>query len=139
MNRRELRLYLPLWLLLNLAGSCSLTHSGQMAGRTQPDAGSVSPSGSSPRLILLLVIDQARSDYLDRFRPLFSGGLGRLLDNGIFFSQAYHGHARTHTASGHATLVTGRHPAHHGIIANQWFDRDKKEEVYCVGDPVHGR
>ena len=139
MSRRELRLHFPLCLLFTLALSCSFAGSGQMAVRARPGPGSVSPGESPPRLILLVVIDQARGDYLDRFRPLLSGGLGRLLDNGISYTQAYHGHARTLTAPGHATLATGLHPAHHGIISNQWFDREKKEDAYCVGDPVHDR
>jgi len=130
---------LTLCLLLILGGACSLACSGQVAGENRPDTKGETPSDSSPRLILLVIIDQARSDYLTRFRPLFHGGLGRLLDNGIFFTQAYHEHARTLTASGHATLVTGLHPAHHGIIGNQWFDREQREDVYCVGDTVHGR
>lgn len=122
MKRQTLTLLAILWLFLTLAGAAGT------AAATEP-----------PRLILLLVIDQARSHDLDRFRPLLRGGLLRLLERGIFFSRTYHEHAITLTAPGHATLATGLHPARHGIVANQWFDREKKEAVYCVGDPVHGR
>ena len=65
---------------------------------------------SSPRLLLLLTIDQGRGDYLERFRPALSGGLARLVDEGVVFTDAHHAHAHTVTAPGHAALSTGRHP-----------------------------
>ncbi len=92
------------------------------------------PPEGTPRLILFLVIDQARADYLVRFRPLLKHGLARLLEESVVFTEARHDHAITTTAPGHATLSTGVHPSRHGIVNNWWFDRESKDEVWAVGD-----
>ena len=89
---------------------------------------------TGPRLILFLSVDQARYEYLNRFRPLFQGGFKRLLDQGVRFSNAHHNHAITVTAPGHASLSTGLYPRRSGIISNQWYDRQRKRPVYCVED-----
>ena len=98
-----------------------------------------------PRLLVFLVIDQGRAEYLQRFRPALEGGLRLLLDRGVVFTKTHHAHAITVTAPGHASLSTGRYPAHTGIVGNEWFDREENREVYCVEDrdspvlPVTGR
>jgi len=89
---------------------------------------------SEIRLILFMVIDQARRDYMVRYRPLFEHGLEDLLDSGISFSEARVSHALTRTAPGHAALVTGLHPSRSGIVGNQWYDRTRRKVVYAVGD-----
>jgi predicted AlkP superfamily pyrophosphatase or phosphodiesterase len=73
---------------------------------------------SAPRLVVVLVVDQMRADYLDRFRGQFTGGLARLLRDGARFTEAYQDHAMTETAVGHATVLAGRNPASHGVIRN---------------------
>ena len=88
-----------------------------------------------PKLVVVLVIDQFRCDYLMRFRPLFGkGGFGRLLDGGAVYTDCRYDYATTITGPGHATLLTGAYPNVHGIIGNNWYDRDQKREVYCVED-----
>ena len=89
---------------------------------------------SSPRLLLLLTIDQGRGDYLERFRPALSGGLARLVDEGVVFTDAHHAHAHTVTAAGHAALSTGRHPGSSGMVGNNFYDRSEGRWVYCVED-----
>lgn len=91
------------------------------------------PRGEGPSLVVLIVIDQGRPDYLERFRPLMSGGLAWLLDNGAVFTDAHQNHAITATAPGHATLATGRYPAHTGIYSNYWYDVEAGEEMYSGG------
>ena len=91
-------------------------------------------TGSLPRLVVVIVADQFPYDYLDRFSPLLHGGLRRLLDEGLSFRHATHAHALTATCPGHASLLTGLHPSHSGIVANHWFDRKTGRSVYCVGD-----
>ncbi len=86
-------------------------------------------------LVVLLVADQFRDDYLDRFRPLLDGGLRRLLDEGARFTDTRHLHAVTETAPGHATLSTGSHPRRHGIISNYWYEPSEGEEVYSADTP----
>ncbi|MGO8790940.1 MAG: alkaline phosphatase family protein [Terriglobia bacterium] len=88
-----------------------------------------------PKLVVVLVIDQFRYDYLMRFRPFFvKGGFNRLLDGGAVFTDCRYDYATTITGPGHATLLTGAYPNIHGIIENNWYDRAQKREVYCVGD-----
>lgn len=105
---------------------CSLS-AGLVA---QPQAN----SAKSPKILLFLVIDQARMEYLNRFGPSCTGGLRYLLDHGVVFEQAFHDHAISNTAPGHATLSTGSFPAHSGIVSNEWFDRKSEDFVYCVAD-----
>lgn len=94
------------------------------------------PPEGAPRLVLLVVADQLGQDLLERTRPLLTGGLARLLDEGASFTDAHHAHAVTLTAPGHATLVTGADPARHGVVANHWYDRVHGEWVASVHDPV---
>ncbi|HEY6108557.1 MAG TPA: alkaline phosphatase family protein [Gemmatimonadales bacterium] len=71
-----------------------------------------------PKLVVMITVDQLRSDYLMRWRPQLSGGLAQLLTSGAVFSNAYQDHAITETAPGHSTVLSGRWPAHTGIITN---------------------
>ena len=88
-----------------------------------------------PKLVLVLVVDQFRFDYLMRFRPYFvKGGFNRLLEGGAVFTDCRYDYATTMTGPGHATLLTGAYPDGHGIIENNWYDRDRQREVYCVED-----
>jgi len=90
---------------------------------------------ATPKLVVVLSIDQMRYDYLTRFAGLYIGGLAKLLREGAVFTNAHHDHAGTETAPGHATLLTGSHPAHHGIVANNWLDRQTNQSIYSVDDP----
>lgn len=103
-----------------------------------PAPAAVTPPAGTPRLLLFLVVDQGGYDQLIRFRPLFRHGLARLLDESVSFTAMHHDHAPTETAPGHATLATGRLPAHHGIVANDWYDRETHTWVEAVDDPVDG-
>ncbi len=88
-----------------------------------------------PRLLLLIVVDQFRYDYLERFGDLFTaGGLRRLQREGASWVAADYDHIPTETAPGHATLMTGAWPSETGIIANEWYDRDAKKRVNNVQD-----
>ncbi|HEX4952485.1 MAG TPA: alkaline phosphatase family protein [Thermoanaerobaculia bacterium] len=102
----------------------------------RPPASRVAPGG--PKLILFLAVDQMRADYLERFRPLWTGGFKRLLEDGAVFTEARHEHALTETSPGHATLVSGLTPRHHGIVENYWYDRERGATVYSVDDERHG-
>ena len=88
-----------------------------------------------PKLILIIVIDQFRADYLDRFRDQFGqGGFQLLFDRGAKFADCNYSYADTRTAPGHATLATGAYPNSHGILDNQWWDSRKKAMVSSVQD-----
>ena len=89
-----------------------------------------------PRLVVLLAIDQLRADYITRFEPHYSGGLGWLLEHGAYFTDSWYRHSGTVTGAGHATVATGMHPSTHGIVGNSWREAGKGS-VYCVGDDRH--
>ena len=97
---------------------------------------------AAPRLVVVLVIDQLRADYLDRFRDRFGpDGFNRLLREGANFISCFYPYANTVTAPGHATLSTGTTPDRHGISANGWYDSRSKRVVAAVWDkssPVVG-
>lgn len=84
----------------------------------------------SPKLIVAISVDQFAQALFERYRPSFTGGMARL-DSGIAFT-GYQSHAATETCPGHSTILTGRHPAATGIVANSWFDRRTGSSVYCV-------
>ena len=75
-----------------------------------------------PKLVLVLSIDQMRFDYLTRFAPLFKGGMRTLVERGAVFNHASYRHAAAETGPGHSVLLSGRHPSHSGIVANEWWD-----------------
>ena len=90
-----------------------------------------------PRLVIILVIDQFRADYLDRYRADLKGrGFRLFLDHGAFFEDCYYDYANTKTAPGHATLGTGAYTDGHGIAANSWWDlaRNKERPISSVED-----
>lgn len=94
------------------------------------------PPGGTPRLVVLVSIDQMRFDYLDRFAPLYVGGLKTLNERGAVFTNAKYRHASTETGPGHSVLLTGSHPSHSGIVANEWWDPFFKKVINVVDDPV---
>ena len=88
-----------------------------------------------PRLVVVIVIDQFRGDYLARYHDQFgAGGFRMLTDRGANFVECYYDYANTHTAPGHATLFTGAYSNGHGIIGNEWYDPARKKMVTSVQD-----
>jgi len=88
-----------------------------------------------PKLVVVIVIDQFRGDYLERYRDqLGDGGFRLFLDRGAYFTDCNYDYANTKTAPGHATLFTGTYSSGHGIAANEWWDPDKKKLVTSVED-----
>src|SRR2546421_9611501 len=88
-----------------------------------------------PKLIVIIVIDQFRGDYLERYRDQFGqGGFRLFLDHGANFTDCNYDYANTRTAPGHATLFTGAYSNGHGIHANEWWDAKKKKMVSSVED-----
>ncbi|GAC1702005.1 MAG: alkaline phosphatase family protein [Candidatus Acidiferrum sp.] len=83
----------------------------------------------------MLVVDQMRADYIDKFSQQWTGGLKRLLDQGAWFREAAYSYAATETCVGHATIATGALPATHGIVSNAWWDRDQQRSITCTEDP----
>jgi predicted AlkP superfamily pyrophosphatase or phosphodiesterase len=88
-----------------------------------------------PKLILLLVVDQFRADYLDRFHNEYTGGLKRMLDESAVFGDAHFEHSPTVTAVGHSITLSGAMPSSSGIVGNEWYDRAIGKQVTSVNDP----
>lgn len=88
-----------------------------------------------PRLVVVIVVDQMRYDYLIRFQDLYQDGFRTLLEKGAVFTEARYRHALTVTAPGHAVIMTGRHPSSSGITSNNWFDSDLNAKRAAVADP----
>lgn len=91
-----------------------------------------------PKLVAVIVVDQMRADYLQRFASEFTGGFARFKKEGAIFTRARQGYVPTETAPGHAALLTGCFPAQHGIVGNEWWDREHGQPVYSVADPGYG-
>ena len=91
---------------------------------------------AQPKLILVIAVDQMRSDFVDRFAPLYRAGLKTLSDKGAVFSNAKYRHAANETGPGHSVLLTGSDPLHSGIVANEWWDPYLGRVVNVIDDPV---
>ena len=118
-------------------GALVLTIVGTACGsRVVPSPAASASTAERPALVVMVVVDQFRETYLERYGDLFTGGLRRLLDQGRVYTNATHDHAVTETAAGHATLSTGMYPMHHGVVANEWSERTATgwREVSNVGD-----
>jgi predicted AlkP superfamily pyrophosphatase or phosphodiesterase len=87
-----------------------------------------------PKLAVILVVDQMRADFVDRFQDEWTGGLKRMITQGAWFSETAYPYLTTVTCAGHATISTGSFPHTHGIFQNGWWDRDTKKQVLCNED-----
>ena len=90
-----------------------------------------------PKLVVVIAIDQFRSDYLQRFQRYFKeGGFNLLLRRGASFTQAHYEHGVTQTCPGHAVILTGSHPNVNGIVANAWYSESRRKAEYCAADTL---
>ena len=88
-----------------------------------------------PRVVVNILVDQLRSDYLEAFMPLYSeDGFKKLLNEGLVYSQAEYPLAHPDLASASASLATGTTPSNHGITGKQWIDRKTLRPVFCCDD-----
>lgn len=122
MNRPLLRRWLVTAWLLSAAAPAALA---------QP-----SPAGNvpAPKLVVIIVVDQLRPDYLERQADLFTGGFKRFLQGGAMFADAAYPYLNTVTCAGHSTIGTGAFPYRHGMILNAWYDRASQASTECTHD-----
>src|SRR5688572_12786862 len=129
MRRMNLRPRFHRTLALSLLLIIAVVSSGQRRVRPEP------AEPKRPRLVLLIVVDQFRYDYLARFGDLFvANGVKRLLRDGASWSNSNYDHMPTYTAPGHGTMMTGAYPAETGIVGNEWPDRATGKKVTSVSD-----
>lgn len=89
----------------------------------------------TPKLVVGIVVDQMCYEYLYRFYDQYSeGGFKRLMNEGSNCRNTQYNYIPTYTGPGHASIYTGTTPSNHGIVANDWYDRDMKREINCVED-----
>lgn len=92
-------------------------------------------SQERPKIIIGIVVDQMRTDYLYRYWDKFGdNGFKKLVNEGYFCQNTHFNYVPTYTGPGHASIYTGCTPSGHGIIANDWYDRAKEALVYCASD-----
>lgn len=117
---------------------CAVVLSGLLFVPTpqRPASGQVSTaqSPSQPKLVVVLVVDQLRTDYLTEYGGTFKEGLQRLMREGAWFKEGAFPYLNTVTCPGHATIGTGTFPYQHGMILNNWLDRETRTSTYCTAD-----
>jgi predicted AlkP superfamily pyrophosphatase or phosphodiesterase len=123
-------LFLVLPAALPIAAQKSPSQSASHKSSTKDASG----DSSKPKLVVILVVDQMRGDYIDKFQQQWTGGLKRLVDEGAWFHEAAYPYGATETCVGHSTISTGAFPASHGMIGNEWWDREQQKVVTCTSD-----
>jgi predicted AlkP superfamily pyrophosphatase or phosphodiesterase len=117
----------PLARLLPLAVALTATLPGPAAAPAAQPA--------PPKLVVILVVDQMRADYLEWYGGRFTAGFRRLVRDGAVFTRGAYPYLNTITCAGHATIGTGTFPYRHGMILNNWFDPVTGQSPYCTDDP----
>ena len=96
---------------------------------------SIKVKKTKPKLVIGIVVDQMRYDYLTRFYSKYgNGGFKRLMNDGFNFKNNHFNYTPTYTGPGHASIYTGTTPKTHAIIGNSWYDKYENTSVYCAGD-----
>lgn len=123
-------------LALAVALSLALVSASSSAQvRSAPASAPPPRLSSAPKLVVLLVVDQMRADYVDKFGPRWTGGLRQLIDEGAWFREAAYRYMSTVTCVGHSSIATGSLPRTHGVVANDLWDGDTGRSANCVADP----
>lgn len=116
--------------------SCS-TLSRKQTSNTTPSKQPVS-SLERPKLVVGIVVDQMRYDYLTKFNSRYvAGGFKRLMNGGFNATNNHYNFIPTYTAPGHASIYTGTSPMNNGIIGNDWYDKVQKKSIYNAGDDAY--
>jgi len=119
-----MKYFIPFFFLLVFSFSC--------VGQSKSTQ-SINPD--KPKLVVGIVVDQMRYDYLTRFWNKYGNdGFKRLIAEGYNFKNNHFNYIPTYTAPGHASVFTGTTPQNHGIISNSWYDKFEQQYVYCVSD-----
>jgi len=136
-NWRKALAAMAVWFVIGAPSALGQVHIPlkQATPRAPENRAPVRTEPTRPKLVVMLVVDQMRADYVDKFRGQWTGGLKRLVEEGAWFRDAAYPYAATETCVGHATISTGALPATHGMVANAWWDRDSQKMVTCTADP----
>jgi predicted AlkP superfamily pyrophosphatase or phosphodiesterase len=109
-----------------------------LIGASPRDQANQQPGTALPptTLLVIVVIDQMRFDYIEQYGSRWSGGLKRLISQGAVYERAFYPYLNTVTCAGHATIGTGALPYRHGVIMNEWYRRSAKRRMACTQDPA---
>src|SRR5262245_64588216 len=121
-------LVLTLVLIVAVLIGCTPTPAAPPVAEPKPTLTAAQPQPGKPRvkLAVLVVFDQLRGDYLEKWKPLFGkDGFTRLLTDGAWFTDCHYPYATTTTGPGHAAMLTGTCPDRHGIVNNDWSERGR--------------
>lgn len=127
--KKPASLWKSLWAGAALLAACTILLEALAAQPTSAPRG--------PRLGVLLVVDQMRADYLERYRERFKDGFKRLTELGAIFSEARYQYASTETAQGHALMLSGWSPSVTGIVGDSWYDRQVGSQVIAGESLLH--
>ena len=123
--------FLYAFILVLVCASCS----AQNVTTTVVEKDVVVENNDKPKLVVAIVVDQMRYDYLTRFKSNYGeGGFNRLINKGFNYKNNHFNYIPTKTGPGHASIFTGTTPKYHGIIGNDWFDKSLGLNVNCVQD-----
>ncbi len=113
-------------------------NSAQKKGKSDLVQEQTNPLKTTPKLVVGVVVDQMRYDYITRFWDGYGdGGFKRLIGQGFNCKNNHFNYAPTSTAPGHASVYSGTTPAYHGVIGNDWYDKEHDKVVYCVSDSTY--
>ncbi|MBQ0768537.1 MAG: alkaline phosphatase family protein [Bizionia sp.] len=127
-----MRIFVSLFLIASLFGCRAQSQVNQTALISKSES-----TANKPRLVVGIVVDQMRYDYLTRFNDKFTdGGFKRMINDGFNCKNNHYNYVPTYTGPGHASIYTGTTPKYHGIIANYWYDKHEGARVYCAGDTL---
>ncbi len=121
--------------ILRAACGAVVIGSAVAAAGSAPIPEEVQTRQDAPRLVVLLVVDQFRADYVQAYGHQWTQGLRRIFDRGAVFRRAAYPYAGSVTCPGHSTIGTGTLPFVHGMISNNWYDRSTRRTVLCSSDP----
>lgn len=109
---------------------------GNVSAQESPSSNEGKELKSNPKLVIGVVVDQMRYDYITRFWDQFgAGGFKELIGEGFNARNNHFNYIPTYTGPGHSSVFTGATPQSHGIISNTWYNKFEGQNVYCAGDP----
>ncbi|OKL40981.1 alkaline phosphatase PafA [Pontibacter flavimaris] len=121
--------------VLLLSACTGTTPNAPVASSKNGNLNAVEAPMQRPKLVVGIVVDQMRYDYLYRYWSKYGNdGFKKMLSQGFNFKNTQYSYVPTYTGPGHASIYTGSVPAINGIIGNNWYDRNQKKDVYCVED-----
>ena len=137
--KKLIALFIVSFILIQcIAVKSNKTSSVPVSDSSAPIIQKIETEKVSTKLVVGIVVDQMRYDYLIRFYAKYGkGGFKRLMQQGYNLENVHFNYIPTKTAVGHSSIYTGTTPENHGILGNDWYDKYLKKSVYCVGDTKH--